>query len=111
VDVGVAGSLIPAIKRALALKEAGSMVRCRIPERICSFAAGFMIEVRLGYRMFSVMKLVLISIAIVSGLLLSGCASAPDDPDQVKLGPGIREQQKEARKTEEFARSLPKPHE
>lgn len=61
--------------------------------------------------MISDMRPVLLFIAIVSGGLLSGCASAPDDPDQVKLGPGIREQQKEARKTEEFARSLPKPHE
>jgi len=42
---------------------------------------------------------------------LSGCASTTEDPDQVKLPPGIREQQKEAKKTEEFAKSLPKPRE
>jgi len=68
------------------------------------------VEVPLPYRMISDMRSVLL-IAIISGSLLSGCASAPDDPDQVKLGPGIREQQKEARTTEEFARNLPKPHE
>ena len=57
------------------------------------------------------MRSLLLVIAIVSGSLLSGCSSMRDDPDQVKLGPGIREQQKEARKTEEFGRSLPKPRE
>jgi uncharacterized lipoprotein YajG len=51
------------------------------------------------------MKAVLL---LIGTFLLAGCAS-PDDPDQVKLGPGIIEQQKEARQTEEFARSLPKP--
>jgi hypothetical protein len=61
--------------------------------------------------MISSMRPVLLFIAIISGSLLSGCASSPDDPDQVKLPPGIREQQKEARKTEDFAKSLPKPRE
>jgi hypothetical protein len=51
------------------------------------------------------------ALPLIGLLMLVGCASLPDDPDQVKLGPGIREQQKEARATEEFARSLPKPRE
>jgi hypothetical protein len=59
--------------------------------------------------MISDMRSVLLFIVLASGILLFGCASAPDDPDQVKLGPSIKEQQKEARKTEEFARELPKP--
>jgi hypothetical protein len=50
-------------------------------------------------------------IALTGGILLSGCASNPDDPDQVKLGPSIQEQRKDAKKTEEFAKSLPKPRE
>jgi len=53
------------------------------------------------------MKAALLLIGII---FLSGCASGPDDPDQVKLGPSIREQQRDARQEEEFARSLPKPH-
>ena len=60
--------------------------------------------------MISSMKSVLLCIAIISGSLLSGCASK-DDPDQVTLPPGIREQQKEAKKTEDFAKTLPKPRE
>ena len=59
--------------------------------------------------MISGMRSVLLFIVLAGGILLSGCASAPDDPDQVTLGPSIKEQQKEARKTEEFARELPKP--
>ena len=68
-----------------------------------------MIEVRLAYRMISDMRPVLLAIAIMSGLLLSGCASGPEDPDQVQLGPSIKEQRQEARKTEDFARTLPHP--
>jgi uncharacterized protein YceK len=67
------------------------------------------IEVRLAYRMISNMKPVLLSIAIISGLLLSGCASTPDDPDQVQLGPTIKEQRQDARQKEDFARTLPQP--
>jgi hypothetical protein len=59
--------------------------------------------------MFSDMKPVLLSIAIICGLLLAGCASTPDDPDQVQLGPSIKEQRQDARKTEDFARTLPPP--
>jgi hypothetical protein len=60
--------------------------------------------------MISEMKLVLLSIVTISGLLLSDCASGPEDPDQVQLGPSIKEQRQEARKTEDFARQLPPPH-
>jgi len=46
----------------------------------------------------------------VSGvLLLSGCASGPNDPDQVQLGPSIKEQRQDARQREEFAKTLPAP--
>jgi hypothetical protein len=57
------------------------------------------------------MKAALLLLGIGGALWLSGCASNPDDPDQVKLGPSIQEQRKDAKKTEEFAKSLPKPHE
>ena len=59
--------------------------------------------------MVSGMRSVPLFIAITGGILLSGCASTPDDPDQVKLGPTIKEQRQDARKTEEFAKSLPPP--
>ena len=52
------------------------------------------------------MKAVLLLIGL---LCLSGCASGTDDPDQVQLGPSIKEQRREARQTEDFARSLPQP--
>jgi hypothetical protein len=67
------------------------------------------IEVRLAYRIISDMRPVFLSIAIISGVLLSGCASGPDDPDQVQLGPSIKEQRQDARQTEDFARTLPPP--
>jgi hypothetical protein len=67
------------------------------------------IEVLLAYRIISDMRTVLLFVAIVSGVLLSGCASGPEDPDQVQLGPSIKEQRQEARKTEDFARTLPPP--
>ena len=57
------------------------------------------------------MKVALLLLGIGGALWLSGCASIADDPDQVKLGPSIQEQRKDAKKTEEFAKSLPKPRE
>jgi hypothetical protein len=57
------------------------------------------------------MKAVLLLLGIGGALWLAGCASNPDDPDQVKLGPSIQEQRKDAKKTEEFAKTLPKPRE
>jgi hypothetical protein len=68
------------------------------------------IEVPLVYRMISDMRPALLFLAIISSVFLSGCASGPNDPDQVQLGPSIKEQRQEARKTEDFARSLPPPH-
>jgi hypothetical protein len=68
-----------------------------------------MVEVRLACRMVFGMRPVLLFIALIGAILQSGCASTPDDPDQVKLGPSIKEQRQEARKTEEFAKSLPPP--
>jgi hypothetical protein len=59
--------------------------------------------------MISDMRLVLLFIAVISGLLQSGCASGPNDPDQVQLGPSFKEQRQEARQKEEFARDLPQP--
>jgi uncharacterized protein YceK len=59
--------------------------------------------------MVSGMRLVLLSIALTSGILLSGCASNPDDPDQVQLPPSIKQQKQDARQKEDFARSLPPP--
>jgi hypothetical protein len=53
------------------------------------------------------MKAVLLLIGII---FLSGCASGPDDPDQVQLGPSLKQQQREAHQREDFARSLPQPH-
>jgi hypothetical protein len=67
------------------------------------------IEVRLAYRMISEMTRVLLFLLVVGGSLLSGCASGPDDPDQVQLGPSLKEQRQEARQKEEFARTLPAP--
>jgi uncharacterized protein YceK len=61
--------------------------------------------------MVSGMRSVLLFIALIGAIFLSGCASTADDPDQVKLGPSIKEQRQDARKTEEFAKSLPKPRE
>ena len=55
------------------------------------------------------MRLVLLLIVVISGFLQSGCASGPDDPDQVQLGPSIKEQRQEARQKEDFARTLPQP--
>jgi hypothetical protein len=51
------------------------------------------------------------ALLLIGVLLLSGCASGPDDPDQVRLGPSIKEQRQDARQKEDFARDLPKPHE
>jgi uncharacterized protein YceK len=59
--------------------------------------------------MVSGMRPVLLSIALTSGILLSGCASNPDDPDQVQLPPSIKQQRQEARQKEDFARDLPPP--
>jgi hypothetical protein len=67
------------------------------------------VEVPLLYRMVSDMRSVLLSIALTSGILLSGCASSPDDPDQVQLPPSIKQQKQEARQKEDFAKSLPPP--
>jgi hypothetical protein len=57
------------------------------------------------------MRPALLFVTVIGGLFLSGCASSPDDPDQVRLGPSIKEQRQDAKKTEDFARELPKPHE
>jgi hypothetical protein len=54
------------------------------------------------------MKAVLLLFSVV--VFLSGCASGTDDPDQVQLPPSIKQQQREARQREDFARSLPPPH-
>ena len=59
--------------------------------------------------MISDMRPVLLFLVVICGLLLSGCASGPDDPDQVQLGPSIKEQRQDARQTEDFARNLPAP--
>jgi len=60
--------------------------------------------------MVSDMRSVLLFVAIVSGLSLSGCATNnPDDPDQVQLPPSIKQQKQEARQKEDFARDLPPP--
>jgi outer membrane murein-binding lipoprotein Lpp len=59
--------------------------------------------------MVSGMRPVLLFAAIISGVFLSGCASSPDDPDQVQLGPSIKQQRQEARQKEDFARDLPPP--
>ncbi|PYJ07099.1 MAG: hypothetical protein DMF06_16695 [Verrucomicrobia bacterium] len=72
---------------------------------------GFVVEVRLAYRMICGMRSVLLFIALIGAILQSGCSSLKDDPDQVKLGPSIQEQRKDAQKTEEFAKTLPKPRE
>jgi hypothetical protein len=60
--------------------------------------------------MISDMRPVLLFIAVICGLLQSGCASGPNDPDQVQLGPSIKEQRQDARQKEDFARDLPTPH-
>jgi len=59
--------------------------------------------------MISEMRLILLSIIVISGFLPSGCATAPDDPDQVQLGPSLKEQRREERQKEDFARTLPQP--
>jgi hypothetical protein len=59
--------------------------------------------------MISAMRFVLVVAVVIGGLFQSGCASGPDDPDQVQLPPSIKEQQRETRQKEEFARDLPKP--
>jgi hypothetical protein len=61
--------------------------------------------------MISDMRSVLLCIALTSGILLSGCASGPDDPDQVQLPPSIKEQKRDTKQKEDFARELPKPRE
>lgn len=55
------------------------------------------------------MKAALLLIGVSGVLLFSGCASGPDDPDSVQLGPSIKEQRQEARQKENFARELPPP--
>jgi hypothetical protein len=75
---------------------------------VCS-GIRFVIEIRRRYRMVPDMRSALIFILAVCALFQSGCASKPDDPDQVQLGPSIKEQRQEARKTEDFAHSLPTP--
>jgi hypothetical protein len=55
------------------------------------------------------MRPALLFVVIACGIVQFGCASGKDDPDQVQLGPSIKEQRQEARKTEEFAKSLPPP--
>lgn len=55
------------------------------------------------------MKAALFLIGFSGVLLLSSCASGPNDPDQVQLGPSIKEQRQEARQREDFARDLPPP--
>jgi hypothetical protein len=66
---------------------------------------------KFGWRVawFPVMKFALIFITLTSGILLSGCASSPDDPDQVQLGPSIKQQRQDVRQKEDFARDLPPP--
>jgi starvation-inducible outer membrane lipoprotein len=59
--------------------------------------------------MISRMRFVLLFLALTSGISLSGCASGPDDPDQVKLPPTIKQQRQDARQKEEFAKALPPP--
>ena len=88
-------------------------LRRTIPEFPCSpwrmIPSGFVIEVALSLRIISDMRLALLFLLVAGGLFQSGCASNPNDPDQVQLGPSIREQQRDARQKEEFARDLPKP--
>jgi len=55
------------------------------------------------------MRSALVLILVASVFLQSGCATKPDDPDQVQLGPSIKEQQRETKKSEDFARTLPTP--
>jgi protein involved in sex pheromone biosynthesis len=55
------------------------------------------------------MKAALFLIGVSCVLFLAGCASGPDDPDNVQLGPSIKEQRQEARQKEDFARDLPPP--
>jgi hypothetical protein len=59
--------------------------------------------------MVSAMRFVLLFVAFASGISLSGCASGPDDPDQVQLPPSIKQQRQDARQKEDFARALPPP--
>jgi hypothetical protein len=67
------------------------------------------VEVPLPYRIIWDMRSVLLSIALASGIFLSGCASNPEDPDQVQLPPTIKEQKRETKQKEDFARDLPQP--
>lgn len=55
------------------------------------------------------MRFVLLFVALASGISLSGCASGPDDPDQVQLPPTIKQQRQDARQKEDFAKALPPP--
>lgn len=68
-----------------------------------------MVEVPLPYRMLSDMRSVMLFIALISGIFLSGCASNPEDPDQVQLPPSIKQQKQDLRQKEEFAKALPPP--
>jgi len=45
---------------------------------------------------------------LIAVFLLSSCASQ-DEADQAHLGPSLKEQRKDAKQREEFARSLPQP--
>jgi hypothetical protein len=49
-----------------------------------------------------------IALLLFGVILVSGCAS-PNDPDQVQLGPSPKEQRRDARQEEAFARDLPPP--
>jgi hypothetical protein len=69
----------------------------------------FVIEVAATRCMISAMRFLLLLALVTGALYQSGCASSPDDPDQVQLPPTYKEQQQEARQKEAFARDLPKP--
>jgi hypothetical protein len=69
----------------------------------------FVIEVTETRCMISAMRFLLLLVFVIGALHQSGCASGPDDPDQVQLPPTFKEQQQEARQKEAFARDLPKP--
>lgn len=88
-------------------------LRRTIPELNCNPGGIILVGLSLSYpqpcRIISDMRLALLFVLVAGGLLQSGCASDPDDPDHVQLGPSIREQQRDARQKEEFARDLPKP--
>jgi hypothetical protein len=69
----------------------------------------FVIEVTETRCMISAMRFVLLLALVTGAFYQSGCASDPNDPDQVQLPPTYKEQQQEARQKEAFARDLPKP--